>query len=98
MNLQTDPTVMHINASKLKGLFFFLMIRRPPRSTQAKTMGSAWKSDDNLAFVEQIDGLTQDLKNMATHLDNAGVALDLQAKNYEATRDNNIAGVRQLAN
>ena len=64
----------------------------------ANTMGEAWKSADNLAFVEQITGFCEELKAMTTHLEQAAQALEQQAANYEATRDNNITGVKQLAN
>lgn len=64
----------------------------------ASTMGEAWKAADNLAFVEQITGFCDDLKAMADHLDQAAQALEQQALNYETTRDNNITGVKQLAN
>ena len=64
----------------------------------ASTMGEAWKAADNLAFVEQINGFCDDLKAMTDKLVQAAQALELQAKNYEETRDNNIVGVKQLAN
>jgi uncharacterized protein YukE len=61
-------------------------------------MGEAWSAADNLAFVEQIDGFCEELKAMAGHLDQASQALDQQATNYETVRDNNVAGVKKLAN
>ena len=64
----------------------------------ASTMGEAWNAADNLAFVEQIKGFCDDLKAMADHLTQASQALEMQAANYESTRDNNITGVKQLAN
>ena len=64
----------------------------------ASTMGEAWKSADNLAFVEQITGFCDDLKAMTAHLEQAAQALEQQAVNYESTRDNNVTGVKQLAN
>lgn len=64
----------------------------------ASNMGEAWKAADNLAFVEQINGFCEELKAMKDHLDLASQALEQQAKNYETTRDDNIAGVKQLVN
>lgn len=64
----------------------------------ASTMGEAWKAADNLAYVEQINGFCEELKAMAQHLEQAAAALEQQALNYEKTRDNNITGVKQLAN
>ena len=64
----------------------------------ASKMGDAWKATDNLAFVEQITGFCDELEYMAKHLMQASDALKQQADNYETTRDNNIASVKQLAN
>ncbi|MBR5969772.1 MAG: WXG100 family type VII secretion target [Lachnospiraceae bacterium] len=66
--------------------------------TTARTMGDAWKAADNLAYVEQINGFCDDLKQMADHLTLASETLMKQAVNYETNRDNNISGVRQLTN
>ena len=65
---------------------------------EANTMGSAWESADNLAFVEQINGFTEELKAMATKLSTASQALDKQRANYVARQDNNIAQVKKLVN
>ena len=35
---------------------------------------------------------------MTDHLQQAAQALEQQATNYETTRDNNVTGVKQLAN
>lgn len=64
----------------------------------AQTMGDAWNSADNQAFVEQISGFCEELKAMANHLQQASQALDQQALNYETTRDTNITAAKQLAN
>lgn len=65
---------------------------------EANTMGTAWEGADNLAFVEQINGLTDKLKAMATKLSVASQAIDKQRGNYVARQDNNIAAVKKLAN
>ena len=61
---------------------------------EANTMGSA----DNLAFVEQINGFTEELKAMAAKLSTASQALDKQRANYVARQDNNITQVKKLVN
>jgi uncharacterized protein YukE len=65
---------------------------------EASTMGSAWEGADNIAFVEQITGFTEDLKMMAAKLSAASQALDKQRANYVARQDNNITQVKKLAN
>ena len=98
MNLYTDPPAMHTCANNLHELSgeYTNVYKRLLNS--ANTMGEAWKAADNLAFVDQINGLCQDLKNMADHLEQASKALNAQATNYETTRDNNVTGVKTLAN
>jgi len=65
---------------------------------EASTMGSAWEGADNLAFVEQINGFTEELKAMAAKLSAASQALDKQRANYVARQDNNITQVKKLTN
>ena len=65
---------------------------------EANTMGSAWEGADNLAFVEQINGFTEELKMMAAKLSTASQALDKQRANYVARQDNNITQVKKLVN
>ena len=65
---------------------------------EASTMGSAWDGADNLAFVEQISGFTDELKTMAAKLETASEALDKQRQNYVDRQENNIAQVKKLAN
>lgn len=65
---------------------------------EASTMGAAWDGADNLAFVEQIQGFTEELKAMATKLSTAGQTLDQQRANYVERQEDNIAQVKKLTN
>lgn len=65
---------------------------------EANTMGAAWEGADNLAFVEQINGFTEELKAMAAKLSLASQALDKQRANYVAQQENNITQVKKLVN
>lgn len=65
---------------------------------EANTMGAAWEGADNLAFVEQINGFTEELKTMAAKISSASQALDKQRANYVARQDNNITQVKKLIN
>ena len=65
---------------------------------EANTMGAAWEGADNLAFVEQINGFTEELKAMATKLSTASQTLEQQRANYVARQDNNITQVKKLVN
>jgi WXG100 family type VII secretion target len=65
---------------------------------EASTMGEAWEGEDNLAFVDQITGFCEELKNMAAKLETASKALDTQRSNYVNTQENNTVQVRKLTN
>ncbi len=65
---------------------------------EANTMGTAWEGADNIAFVEQINGFTEELKAMASKLSLASQALDKQRANYVARQDSNITQVKKLTN
>lgn len=65
---------------------------------QAETMGEAWQGADNLAYVEQIKGITTKMSAMVEKLRGAGATLKQQAKNYDDKRADNIAQVQKLNN
>ncbi len=98
MRLVVDPPELHKAADKFRELAEEYSTVYLRLINSASTMGEAWKAADNLAFVDQIKGFCDELKTMAGHLVQAGSALDMQAKNYEDVRDNNISSVKQLAN
>jgi WXG100 family type VII secretion target len=98
MKFFVDPPELHKASQKLTELSGDYTDVHTRLINTASTMGDAYKSADNLAFVDQINGFCDDLKAMTDHLVQAAQALDQQAKNYEDTRDNNIVGVKQLAN
>jgi WXG100 family type VII secretion target len=98
MKLVVDPPELHKASQKFTQLSEDYTSMYNRLINTASTMGEAWKAADNLAFVDQITGFCDDLKAMTDHLVQAAQALEQQAVNYETTRDNNVSGVRQLAN
>lgn len=98
MTFTVDPTELHSAAQKFTSLSEEYTSVYTRLLNAARTMGNAWNSADNLAFVDQINGFCEDLKAMASHLEQSAQALNQQAKNYESVRDNNISSVKQLAN
>lgn len=98
MKLSVDPLELHKAASTFNQLASDYSSIYNRLINTASTMGEAWSAADNLAYVEQIKGLCDDLRAMTQHLETAASALEQQAGNYESTRDNNITGVKQLAN
>jgi len=98
MKLVVDPPELHTASRTFIGLSEEYSTLHTSLINTASTMGEAWKAADNLAFVEQITGFCDELKAMTDHLVQASDALEKQAINYETTRDNNVTGVKQLAN
>ena len=98
MNFTVDPPELHSAAKKFYQLAEEYTSVYNRLMNAARTMGSAWDAADNLAFVEQINGFCAELKDMASHLQQAAQALDQQGTNYETVRDNNTSGVRKLSN
>ena len=64
----------------------------------ANTMGAAWDGADNRAFVEQINGFSNDMQLMAGRLAAAGQAIERQRANYAARQEANMTAVRRLTN
>ena len=64
----------------------------------AGTMGAAWEGDDNLAFVDQINGFCDDLKTMADKLVLASQTLEQQKTNYQNRQQDNMTQVKRLSN
>ena len=98
MKLVVDPPELHKASQKFAQLAGDYTSVHNRLINTASTMGEAYKSADNLAFVDQINGFCDDLQAMVAHLNQATQTLTKQAQNYEATRDNNVIGVRTLAN
>ena len=65
---------------------------------KVQEMGASWDADDNLAFVNQINGFCDDLQNMALKLQTAASALDMQKENYEDRLQSNVNEVKKLNN
>lgn len=65
---------------------------------EAGTMGTAWEGEDNLAFVEQINGFCEELRAMADKLFAVGQALEKQRANYISRQEINITQVKKLVN
>lgn len=64
----------------------------------AGTMGGAWQGEDNVAFVNQINGFCEKLEAMSKKLELAGTTLKQQGKNYANRQDENTAMAKKLPN
>lgn len=98
MKLTVDTAELHSASQKLaKQAEEYTALYNRLLNT-ASTMGEAWKAPDNLAFVDQINGFCQELQDMASHIEQASLALEQQATNYDTTSENNVTSVKKLAN
>ena len=98
MKFNIDPSALHEAANKFNGYAAEYETVSSRLMNAARTMGSAWDAADNQAFVQQIEGLCEDLKGMASHLKQGAAAMNQQATNYETVRDNNVSAVKKLSN
>ncbi|MDR1638856.1 MAG: WXG100 family type VII secretion target [Clostridiales bacterium] len=64
----------------------------------ASTMGAAWDSPDNRAFVDQINGFAAELQAMAEHIAASAKTLDQQGGNYETVVDAHIVQIKNMQN
>ena len=62
------------------------------------SMGKAWQGEDNLAFVNRINGFLQELQAMAKKIESAGTTLEAQRVNYVNRQQANIDTANKLAN
>lgn len=98
MKFSVDPVELRSAAQKLAQLSQEYTTVYTRLLNTAQTMGDAYNSPDNLVFVKQIEGLCDDLKAMADHLDLSSQTLNQQADNYERVCGDNVTVVHQLTN
>ncbi len=96
--IRVTPSELGVAADKLTSLSEGYTAIYTQLFQQASTMGAAWEGEDNLAFVEQINGFCEEMKDMASKLVSAAEALRVQKSNYENRQADNIAQVRKLTN
>ncbi|MBS7576545.1 MULTISPECIES: WXG100 family type VII secretion target [unclassified Enterococcus] len=96
--IRVTPDVLKKTSNELKSLAASYQNIYVQLLNQARTMGGAWQSSDNLAFVNQIEGFCEDLDKMKGRLDNASQVISRQAANYSQTIAHNIAQIKRLTN
>lgn len=96
--IQVTPEELGAVSQKLQGISESYTEIYTQLLQAASTMGTAWEGEDNLAFVDQINGFCDDLKLMATKLSTASQTLEKQRANYVERQQGNIAQVRKLTN
>lgn len=97
-SLKVEPGRLSEASKALSGLSAKYSGISKQMMAKADNMGNAWDSEDNKAFVAQIDGFCEDLNQMARKLESASEMLNLQYQNYENRKNDNIAQVKKLAN
>lgn len=93
-----DPQALSDAATKLSDISGNYTDISTQLMEKAQTMGSAWDSEDNLAFVNQISGFCEDMKAMASKLMTASETVQQQGANYKKHCEENIAQVKKLTN
>lgn len=66
--------------------------------SETNAMADKWKGDDNLAFINQIDGFKDDFKLMHTEMMKYVDFLQKSAKAYRDTQENVVSQAKNLIN
>ena len=61
-------------------------------------MADSWKGEDNMAFINQIDGFKQDFNNMHGHMQDYVEFLNNSARAYRTTQENAVLEAKKLVN
>lgn len=96
--IRVTPQELETASKKIQGISDSYTEIYSQLMQQASTMGEAWEGADNIAFVNQITGFTDDLKAMADKLSQASVALNTIKTNYVQRQEHNMASVKKLVN
>jgi len=97
-NIRVTPEELEKASNKLDGHSTTYKQIAQQLMQEAGTMGTAWEGEDNVAFVNQITGFTEELEQMAAKLKTASEALKSQQTKYKTRQEDNIAQVKQLTN
>ena len=78
-------------AEEYKGLYDSLY-------AETGNLASTWKGDDNVAFVNQIEGFKDDLKKMYDLINSYAEFLNISAKAYRDTQNAVVVEAKKLQN
>ncbi len=97
-NIGVDPTKLDQAAASFAELSSTYSGIAKQLMNDATIMGEAWQGEDNLAFVTQVSGFTEELDAMARKLNTASEALTQQSTNYKNRQDAITTAARTLVN
>ena len=97
-SIQVEPQQLRDAATKVSGYADTFEEIYKSLLQQVSTMGEAYQSSDNEAFVQKINGVATKLNQMVEKLRSGRDNLNTQAKNYEDRRQDNINQVNNLGN
>ncbi len=95
--IQVEPQELRNAATKVSGYADTFEEIYKSLLQQASSMGEAYQSTDNEAFVEKINGIATNLNQMVEKLRAGSDNLTAQAQNYEDRRQDNINQVNSLS-
>lgn len=98
MKITTNPAEMAKTAKELRSISETYTALYKNLFAKVQEMRAGWDSDGNIAFVDQINGFTDDLQKMALKFQTAADALDMQKQNYIDVDTSNATEVRKLIN
>ena len=97
-NILVTPEQLEATAGNIEGLAADYQSQYTTLYSKTNDLASTWQGEDNIAFVNQIAGFQDDLKNMHTLMLQYAEFLRASAKTYRTTQENVVANAKALVN
>lgn len=96
--IEVTPSQLDTAAGKIESLAADYKTQYDLLYSETSAMAASWNGEDNLAFINQIEGFKDDFEKMRTLMMEYAEFLKQSAKSYRDTQDAITAAARKLAN
>ena len=97
-SILVTPEQLESAAAKIEGLAADYQSQYNALYAKTDAMVSTWQGDDNVAFVNQINGFKDDLTKMYNLMNQYASFLRASAKAYRTTQEQVVAQAKSLVN
>lgn len=96
--IKVTPEQLESAAGRIEGLAADYKTQYDALYSKTNAMASTWQGEDNVAFVNQIDGFKEDFRNMHSLMLSYATFLRDSAKHYRETQDAVEDAAKKLIN
>lgn len=96
--ITVTPEQLETAAGKIEGLAADYKTSYDQMYSTTGDMASTWQGQDNVAFIDQINGFKDDFQKMHTLMLNYADFLRKSAEKYRTTQENVVSQARSLQN